>query len=76
MSFVITWDDRRNDMIVERINLGEKIRPDIENSDLPDKNNYSLKNIAAGAMITFEYILVRKDGICYKVRPFLVYTTL
>jgi len=74
--FTITWDDRRKDMIVERVNYSSIVTTDLENSNISDKKNYSLKNIAPGSLITFDDILIKKDGVCYHIPPFIVYTIL
>lgn len=76
ISFHMVWDVRRKDFIVERIVNGNIVTPDIEDTGKPDRDNYSLKNIEPGVIITFEQIRIRKDGECYLIRPLLIYTIL
>lgn len=76
IQFAITRGDHRKDMIVSRINIGKVVTPNLEYSNLPDVQNYSLYNVGPGDIITFDIILVKKEGKCFRIRSFLIYTTL
>ena len=76
--FIMTWEINRfqKSMIVERHVKGAKVNSEIENDNNVEKADFSLSTIAPGILITFESIIVRKNGICYKIPPFLVTTVL
>lgn len=69
--FQMTWPIKRKGVLVNRIVLGNVIK-----TDILDNGQYSLKSIEPGSYITFDTIIIKKDGVCFKARPFIVYTIL
>lgn len=76
LSFQMTWDVKRKGMLVSRKIKGSLVSVEIEDDNVENKMNYSLHTIEPGGLITFETILIEKNGICYKVKPFIIYTVL
>ncbi len=72
----MTWDVKRKDMLVSRIIIGSLVSVEIEDQNIKNKTNYSLLTIEPGSLVTFDNILVEKNGICYKAKPFIIYSVL
>ena len=72
----MTCDFGRKNLIAVRMVEGNIVSPDIEIPDVAKKENYSLKNIGPGDLVTFDDIIVQKEGKCFRIKPFLVFTKL
>lgn len=60
VQFCITWDDRRKNMLISRLNKGYIVKTEIESYMGSDKDSFSLENITPGILITFDRIVEKK----------------
>ena len=76
ISFNITWFSNRKSSLILRKNLGSLVEPDLQDETIENKENFSLSTIEPGVLIAFDSILIEKDGVCYKAKPFIANTIL
>jgi hypothetical protein len=72
----MVWDNKRSGDLYSRPNLGGLVNPGSEDLGIADRENYSLKKIIPGSILTFENFVIKKGQVCYSIPPILVYVTL
>ena len=76
IKFQMVWDNRRSGNLYSRPNLGGLVKPELEDPGIPNRENYSLKKIIPGSILTFEDFVIKKGLDCYSIPSTLVYVTL
>lgn len=76
VSFRIVWDKKRKIMLIERMNYGSLVRPEIEDAKMENRETYSLKNLEPGSLLSFDCIIIKKGDTYYKAPPIIISVSL
>lgn len=76
LSFHMAWSNPHENIVVERVNTGPIVYPELEVNGVKKGDEYSLSHLPPGIFLAFDNILVKKGDTCYKASPFIIHVKL
>ena len=72
VQFIITWGDPRNGNMYVRLNHGKMVTPELTDSSILNKENYSLEKVNPGTYLVFDCIIIKKETQFFRLPSFVI----